>query len=576
MIHAESKHRNGALPLRPPDVVMRLRRMGSFHQTRISFMRSLLRRIANEGWVLTRPLFELDQEGYGTVVYRVETPAGVCTLVAFSHELQPDERTDRVIAKKWDATFALTLGEPTAADIERLHANVPKQEAGRVSANECVLSRANKSVRLFEHIVNCLAHGWQPSLEDVVDVGYLMRTTAVYGNGKFGLADLPRTFGSGLFTRPFEAEMLTVYLIREFTIDLVEHIAAARAPLRATRLDPPHARALGIGNSTGLGMAPFLVAHPTLLHRWMISRETALARVLNQAEAAPDKRHLFVRLLQRAIGHVAEWHTQDARQASRVEQLHRELVELGEGLPNADAEWLTRVYPWQRLADWAAAHGSEELQELLNSLILEPYGELVDGLADAMTDPETPGFDPAMTLGELRALIERHYSWALSIDFDQADAQHFFWYRSEEKEEPRLGERSKEPGAEWEMRLGIAREVQALYDALTSTTLDANGCVAAFLMHWPDWRYAVRRVQTIDGHHYGEIRDNLLGADCLAIDLLRCKLSFFGAIKFDPKSDRWTRITMYQGAPRFVELDGETADAWALPVFIGKQPELHA
>ena len=88
-------------------------------------------------------------------------------------------------------------------------ANVPKQEAGRCGAGELVLSRANKSVRLFGHVVDCLAHGWQPPMEDIVRVGYLMRTTAVYGNGKFGLSDLVNTFAGGLFRRPFEAEMLT-------------------------------------------------------------------------------------------------------------------------------------------------------------------------------------------------------------------------------------------------------------------------------------------------------------------------------------------------------------------------------
>ena len=31
--------------------------------------------------------------------------------------------------------------------------------------------------------------------------------------------------------------------------------------------------------------------------------------------------------------------------------------------------------------------------------------------------------------------------------------------------------------------------------------------------------------------------------------MLRLKLSYFGAVKFDPKSDLWLRITMYQGAP---------------------------
>ena len=63
-----------------------------------------------------------------------------------------------------------------------------------------------------------------------------------------------------------------------------------------------------------------------------------------------------------------------------------------------------------------------------------------------------------------------------------------------------------------------------------------------------------------------EIRDNLIGEECLAIDMLRCKLSFFGASKFDPKSDRWTRITLYQGAPLFDDITSADADDWWLPV----------
>ncbi len=76
----------------------------------------------------------------------------------------------------------------------------------------------------------------------------------------------------------------------------------------------------------------------------------------------------------------------------------------------------------------------------------------------------------------------------------------------------------------------------------------------------------MRRVQTTARLPYGEIRSNLIGGDCMPIDLLRCKLSFFGAAKFDPRSDRWTRITMYQGAPLADELHAPDADDWLFPV----------
>jgi hypothetical protein len=46
------------------------------------------------------------------------------------------------------------------------------------------------------------------------------------------------------------------------------------------------------------------------------------------------------------------------------------------------------------------------------------------------------------------------------------------------------------------------------------------------------------------------------------VDMLRCKLAFFGATNFDPRSDRWLRITMYRGAPYPDELHDAAEDAW--------------
>jgi hypothetical protein len=51
----------------------------------------------------------------------------------------------------------------------------------------------------------------------------------------------------------------------------------------------------------------------------------------------------------------------------------------------------------------------------------------------------------------------------------------------------------------------------------------------------------------------------------MPIDILRCKLAFFGASRFDPKSDRWVRITMYADAPFPDEIHGMDADDWAWP-----------
>ena len=548
--------------LRPPELVMRLERMGSFFSTRLSFMPTLIRRLSREGWRFSRPAFALDAQGYGHAIYCFSNGTQAYSLVAFSHQLDPSARTDRVIAEAWDATFALFDGIPNPTDIERLSQNVPLQEAGRYLPSELVLSRANKSIRLFDHIATSLADGRQPDPAMLVSVGYLMRTTAVYGNGKFGIADRAKYADRPELSGPFQAEMLTVYLIRCFTIDLVEHVARRRNPDAFVPLETKLKRHIGVGNATGLGMAPFLITHPVLINNWIAARETALARVrsLAHVETAPFAH--FCDLIARARRHLAEWSTEDSRQSSRIAKLRENLADL-QSWTCAGADWLDAPLPWDALFRRAETCLSLEAQELLVSLLLEPHGKLVDGLADSMAAEARERLDPAMPLAQLHNLLRAPYGWALAINFHDPEQMRHFWYVSEEKLEPRLGDRYREQGAEREMPLAIARDVQALALALAGE--DEQITTAAFLMRRPEFRQLVRRVQTIASHPYGEIRDNLVASSCLPIDLLRCKLSFFGATKFDPKSDRWTRITMYQGAPFPDELGTPIAEDWSFP-----------
>ncbi len=549
--------------LRDPGEVMRLSRMGSFFPTRLSFMRTLIRRLSRETATVTRPVWDIDESGFGRAVYSLTVGGHVYSLVAFSAPLDPERRTDRVIAEAWDTSYVLYDGTPSTAEIDRLEENAPKQEAGRFGASDLVLCRANKSVRVFEHVVDCLARGTQPCSDLINATGYLMRTTAVYGNGKFGIADRARIEQRSGLSGPFAAEMLAVWLVRGFTLDLVEHIARCRAPATFVALDRKFKRHLGIGNATGLGMAPFLVSHPILLNNWMMARETALARVRAVSKTSPEIIESFLHLIARARRHLGQWTVDDGRQSERIATLRGELAEL-EAL--ATPQWLSEPYPWDRLIE-ATGRCSLECQELVVALVLEPHGDLVDGLVDCMASDERPRLQPATTAGDLKRLIAEHCGWATSIDFEYRRATKQFWYVSEEKLEPRLGDRYDEPGADLEMPLDIARRVQALRRDLDG--LPDEQTVAEFLLSRPEHRYVVRRVQTLAAHPYAEIRDNLIGADCLPIDMLRCKLSFFGASKFDPKSDRWTRITLYQGAPLFDEIGGADADDWWLPVLEG-------
>jgi len=543
-------------PLRSPDVVMRLDRIGAFHPTRLSFMRSLLRLLAQEGAQVTRPVWDMDEQGFGRAVYSVALGGYTYSLVAFSHDLPADQRSDRVIAQAWDATFALFDGHPDINDLDRLAMEVPRQEAGRCSERELVLSRANKSVRLFSHVAQRLAQGAQPDAGMLDAVGYLMRTTAVYGNGKFGIADRDHFASRPAMAAPFRAEMLSVWLIRAFSIDLVEHVAKCRGGKHAARLSPALKQHLGIGNATGLGMAPFLVNHPTLLHQWMAARETALARVLALGACDAATQRLFQGLFAQARAHAGGWRVESPTQRARIDLLCSELTVLGAELPAL----LQRLDPWQAI--WDRCDGlSLETQELVLSLLLEPHGALIDDLTETMSAPPMAPVDPTMPVGALLNLFQHHAAWSQTYDFGSRRDTERFWYVSEEKLEPRIGARYDEPGAELESPLDIARQLQALGRALRS--FDPDQPCAAFLAEHPELRHAVRRLQAADAHPYMEIRDNLIGADCLPIDMLRCKLSFFGASRFDPRSDLWTRITMYQGAPGPDELSPENADNWA-------------
>jgi hypothetical protein len=546
--------------LRPPEKVMQLARMGASFPTRLSFSRRLLRQLSKRGATFERSRFDINDEGHGRAAYAVTVDGHTYTLCACTQPLDPAERTDRVIATAWDAAFVLHDGVPDEDDFERIMRNAPHQEVGRFEARDLVLSRANKSIRLFEHVVAALASGRQPDEAALRGTGYLMRTTAVYGNGKFGIADRERIADRAIMNAPFQVEMLTVFLIREFTVDLVEHLARVQGGITMVSLSLEARRYLGIGNATGLGMAPFLVAHPILMHRWVAARETALANVKQLRPALLKERYHFHELLRDAKAHVAEWHVDEQGAERAIRRLGDELCELEQ---HCTLDWLDSDYPWARVHDYAESL-SPPTEELIVALLIELHPDVVDPLAEQMASTHSSRLEPAMDTGELTTLAKARFGWARDLNFDTPRDGSQFWYVSEEKLEPRLGQRFEEPGAQWEMPLGIAKDAQQLLIALEDE--EAPQSVARFLMKNPALRDITRRLQTVARHPYSEICDNLLASTCLPVDMLRFKLAFFGATRFDPRSSRWTRITLYQGAPIAADLTQGQSPDWTFPV----------
>jgi len=537
--------------LRDPKIIMKLSRLGSFHQSKLSFLRSFLREFKD--WDYKRDLFDLDKNGFGTAVYSFKKKDRVYSLVCFANEIKDDERSDRVIATKWDAAFTLHDGVPLKKDIERLKNEVPKQEVGRLSYKELTLSRANKSVRVFNHVVESLSNGNQPDKDLLEKVGYLYRTTAVYGSGKFGLADRFRIKNREEINGPFRLEMMLVYLVRQFTFDQVNHIAKKRNPKSATELDLKICKNLGIGNSTGLGMAPFIVNHPTLLNNWILSRETALKKIREIKKVELKDSNLFKECVRNSIKNITTWNTESEYQLVKIKDLLKDVRRFINFVEN-DLNF-NEDYPFNEIYLWLEKETCEECIEYIVSIMMEPFSDIIQPLINEMSSDEERYFNipSERTVEELKSILERKYSNILAINFEKEENYKKFWFISKNKEEPRLADRFEEEGSDLEQPLAIARDIKQLYNQLIQSK--NNLTIDKFLIENSHLRHVVRRAFIIEKFPYSEIQDNTISEKIVPIDMLRLKLSFFGALKFDPRSDKWLRICMFQGAPLPHELN---------------------
>ncbi|MEM7491497.1 MAG: hypothetical protein AAF390_20460, partial [Pseudomonadota bacterium] len=242
----------------------------------------------------------------------------------------------------------------------------------------------------------------------------------------------------------------------------------------------------------------------------------------------------------------AGWRSAHPVQVAKLSALRADLDRVaGFDLPEAR--------PWDAIWRWGEGALSTEGQEALAALLLEPHGDLVDDLADGLAADEDGTFaiDGGMSVGRLRTILDAVYGPP-----DGAPAR--VWYVSADKQEPRLGPAGADL-APYAQPLAPMRDAAALRAALNGR----EGTVADLLLDAPEHRRAVRRAQLAMRCPYAEIRDDTVAAALRPIDMLRAKLSFFGATRFDPRSDRWVRINLFRGAPFPDDLAGASADAWA-------------
>ena len=523
--------------------VMRLRNLGSYHPTRLSFSRQLIITLIRENWIFKFQDWKINKLGKGYCVISVKNKKDVFSLIIFSHSIKDEERSDRVIAEKWDFTFSLFTGIPNEKELKHLKKNVPLQENGDHLKKQLTLSRANKSTRLFNHFLENLSNGLQPEFEQVKKIGYLLRTTAVYGNGKFGIGDYNFKSDSKILRNGFWAEMLTVYMLKIFSIEYVNFLAKNKSK-NYTKLNDNISDYLGTGNATGLGMAPFVVNHPKLIHKWINTKQTLIKIALDQKTLSKNKLKLFLLLLENSKKHINQWEVEDKKQQNLINQSRKEIDQI------INSKLLFKIlnsdYPLKKLL--LKFNGiNNETREVLYSIFLELFPKVTDSYSGKMNASDKVTLNTNYSIAKIKSLIKLNYSWALKINFNHSSSKYFFWYVSETKQEPRLGLSKEDHGYEKRLPLDIAKQISDLNETLKKMPNKMK--ISEFCLKHHKFKSIIKRVLINEKHQFSEIHENLEDKKMRPIDILRFKLSFFGACKFDPKSNLWTRITLFQGVP---------------------------
>lgn len=546
---------------------MSLRRARAATPTALSFARTAMRELVRGRWRIEKDRIDLDAEGRGEILYRLVGHGWTFHFFLISTKLPEEQKLDRNFAQSWDAMGVLCQGAWTPEREAYLRQEVPKQRAGRADYDTLMYARGNRSGRLFDQVVDCLAAGRQPDVRDIARVGYILRTTAFIGNGQLGTRPLAGFEPGHPMRRPYHAQMWSAFMLREYVFDLVDHMARARN-FAAARLDPAYRRYLGLGNSAATGLVHFLGNHPRLIDRWCAANELALAQARAQ-EVAPGApvADRFERMLEKAIRYFSEGRQEPDLAFAAAGEIAEDLARVGAAFRSfretGSVGGATMRQPWQALHDWIERELSAETLEIFDAIVLELYPEIVDRHAEGFLADDRLVIDPAMPLHALSALLRTRYGWALAAA--TADPSYYFWYRSTQApRDVRRGIRALADGFDKESPVDITLRVRELHDIIAS--FPAGAPVGEVLLAHPSLRHIVGRVQSLSGADYGELRVDYLARNFSPFEPIRFLLSFYGMEKFEAAAPKSVRGAFLQGAPIAEDVVAGLDGDWPFPL----------
>ncbi len=551
---------------RPAEKVMLPATLAAMQPTRLSGARAFMNKMIRERWDIGVDRFDIDETGTGTAVYHIRAPQQEFSFIAFSRPPSSKMRTGRIIGRAWDMMGALNEGPATESQIEAARAELPKLYRGRSSKNTLVWCRSNRSMRVFDHTVDALMRGEQPDVAEIAGACYLMRNTGLDGNGTFGTRSFPSLGPDHALGGALEAQLLNAYLMREFSCDLVEHLARLKSG-KAAPLNPAIRRFVGVGNGSALGLIFFIHRHPRLINSWLKAREFAIAEARGlELEKGDPRVDRLVMLLDKAIA----FRRQDrmtyetfASSADIARDLDRVAATLRSWRETGAMEGASPRLPLDCLATLFEDRILPESLETLLSLLIELIPETADRLAAGIGGKDELTLQASRTVGELQAIIDAEYQWALDLDMDGPEARTYIWYKSETAEEPRRGPRSEVPDA---LDLGLdlpggVRKLKADLDGFDETAF-----LSRFLLKHPEHRYLVGRLQSLAGEPYHSPIANINAADFVPIELVRLmNVTVHGIDKTRDFLNRNLRGVLFHGAPTTDDICAGKGEFWYYP-----------
>ncbi|MGF6834299.1 hypothetical protein QF015_002481 [Paenarthrobacter sp. TE4293] len=551
------------MQLRDPGVVMTPDALGALQPTRFSASRTLITRMVQERWVISRAEFTIDAAGQGNARYHVAVNDDWSfEFVVFSNAPKEGvERTDRIIGSHWDMMGALIEGAAGDERIEQTKRELPKLYGGRAAPGTLIWCRANRSMRAFDLTVEALSRGEQPPARVLGAVCYLMRNTGLDGNGTFGTRSFAAYEADHPLRTPYHAQMLTSYLMREFSLDLAEHMAAAQGP-DAVGLSPEFRRFLGLGNASGLGLVLFAKNHPQMVDRWITLRESSLAEARDMVLAAdsPELDRLDS-LLERAVSYKAKdrmrYTFQPAAQlvSSELAELRSRLAALRE-ISGEPGNLLDSIY--QEATDFTS-----ETQEILCALLMELL-PAPQNMPSLITVEEHAPASPATPAGELLDVIAKDYGWATSVDLDDPSALHFGWYKSANAEEPRRGPLKDLPTVFDDMTLDLPEKLQQLVPLLRD--MDPATTAGSVARQFPEYRVTIERLLALRDTAYHTVRANTRDEHFNPAHIIRLfNSAFYGLDKTKEDGPVGVVGVLFHGAPTPAEIASGSGQDWLFP-----------